>query len=241
VVKMAEKDILIRLTLAVLIGFFIGLEREKHHRPAGIKTHILVCVGATVISLIQLQIINDIILKVIQDPSLASVLRSDYGRLGAQVISGIGFLGAGTIIRTRGSVKGLTTAATLWLVACLGLGIGFGYYIISITAFLIVMILLVFMKFLQPFVMGTKGANAVEIYMVNKKNAMEEINRVLSDNFIEIIKIDFSDDQDESYHFGVPVYKYSYNIKIPKGIEIQKIINELNILGDVVKAVQIGD
>jgi len=235
---MTETDILIRLALAVLVGFFIGLEREKHHRPAGIKTHILVCVGATVISLIQLQIIDDIVLQVSQDPSLSAILRSDHGRLGAQVISGIGFLGAGTIIRTRGSVKGLTTAATLWLVACLGLGIGFGYYVISIAAFLIVMLILIFIKFLQPFLVGTKGSNELEIILVNKKTAMEEINRVLNENFVEIKKIDFPDDQDESYHHDVPVYKYSYTIKIPTGIEIQKIINELNVLGEVIKAVE---
>ena len=238
---MTQADILIRLGLAVLIGFFVGLEREKHHRPAGIKTHILVCVGATVISLIQLQIIDDIILRISKDPSLSNVLSSDYGRLGSQVISGIGFLGAGTIIRTRGSVKGLTTAATLWLVACLGLGIGMGYYIITVAAFLIVMLLLVFMKFLQPLVMGTKGSNSIEIILMNKKNAMEEINRIFKENFIEIRKIDFPDDQDESYHYGKPTYKYSYNIKVPKGIKIQNIINEINMIGDVLKAVEAGD
>ena len=238
---MSEADILIRLALAVLIGFFVGLEREKHHRPAGIKTHILVCVGATVISLIQLQIIDDVILRISKDPSLSNVLNSDYGRLGSQVISGIGFLGAGTIIRTRGSVKGLTTAATLWLVACLGLGIGMGYYIIAVAAFLIVMLLLIFMKFLQPLIMGTKGSNTIEIILINKKSAMEDINRLLKENYIEVRKIEFPDDQDEEYHYGTPTYKYNYNIKIPKGIKVQKIVNELNMLGDVVKATEIGE
>ena len=238
---MTITDILIRLALSVFVGFFIGLEREKHHRPAGIKTHILVCVGATVISMIQIKIVEDIILRVSENPSLQSVLGSDYGRLSAQVISGIGFLGAGTIIRTRGSVKGLTTAATLWLVACLGLGIGMGYYIITVTAFVIVMTLLVFVKFLQPFIMGTKGSNQLEILIVNKKNAMEEINRVLSEHFVQIIKIDFPDEQDESYHFGMPVYKYNYNIKIPKGFKIQNLINELNMQTDVIKAVEVDN
>lgn len=238
---MTAADILIRLALAVFVGFFIGLEREKHHRPAGIKTHILVCVGASVISMVQIKIVEDIIFKVSENPSLQSVLGSDYGRLGAQVISGIGFLGAGTIIRTRGSVKGLTTAATLWLAACLGLGIGMGYYLISLAAFVIVMILLVFMKFLQPLIMRTKGSNEIEVILVNKKSAMEEINRVFGDNFVQIRKIDFPDDQDESYHFGMPVYKYNYSVKIPKGVKIQDLINELNMQGDIIKAVEVDN
>ncbi len=111
---MLKYEIVLRLSLAFIIGFFVGFEREHRHRPAGIKTHVLVCIGAALISILQSKMVDDIIAQVAEKPELAAVLKSDYGRLGAQVISGIGFLGAGTILRTKGSIKGLTTAATLW-------------------------------------------------------------------------------------------------------------------------------
>ncbi len=109
---MLKYEIVLRLSLAFIIGFFVGFEREHRHRPARIKTHVLVCIGAALISILQSKMVDDIIAQVAEKPELAAVLKSDYGRLGAQVISGIGFLGAGTILRTKGSIKGLTTAAT---------------------------------------------------------------------------------------------------------------------------------
>lgn len=233
---MNELDIIIRLALAVVVGFLIGLEREKHHRPAGIKTHILVCVGAAVISLIQLEIIDGIIRQVEENPSLANVIGSDHGRMGAQVISGIGFLGAGTIIRTRGSVKGLTTAATLWISACLGLGIGMGYYFITLTAFALVMTLLIILKFFQMRVLDKKGMKDIDVILVNKKMALQEISQILTDNFIRVKKIDFPDEQEEDYHYGDPVLRCTFTVLMPKDIEVQSIINELNMQSDVVKA-----
>ena len=110
-------DILLRLALAVGVGLLVGVERERHHRPAGMKTHIMVCMGAAIVSMIQLHMTADTAAAVTEMPELAQVLKSDAGRLGAQVISGIGFLGAGTILQKKGSITGLTTAATLWLVS----------------------------------------------------------------------------------------------------------------------------
>lgn len=110
-------SIILRLTLATLFAGIIGLERGKKKRPAGFRTHILVCIGATII-----MITNQYIIDVMH-------MSSDPTRLGAQVISGIGFLGAGTIIvDRRNQVKGLTTAAGLWACACMGLAIGIGFY-----------------------------------------------------------------------------------------------------------------
>ena len=110
-------SIILRLTLATLFAGIIGLERGKKKRPAGFRTHILVCIGATII-----MITNQYIIDIMH-------MDSDPTRLGAQVISGIGFLGAGTIIvDRRNQVKGLTTAAGLWACACMGLAIGIGFY-----------------------------------------------------------------------------------------------------------------
>lgn len=110
-------SIIVRLTLAVIFSGVIGLERGRKKRPAGLRTHILVCVGATIV-MITSQYITDVLGNT-----------GDIARLGAQVISGIGFLGAGTIIIDgKNKVKGLTTAAGLWSCACMGLAIGIGFY-----------------------------------------------------------------------------------------------------------------
>jgi putative Mg2+ transporter-C (MgtC) family protein len=111
-----DTTILLRLVLAMLLGGVIGFERGRAGRPAGLRTHILVCLGSTLAIMTNQYIFQE---YNISDPT----------RLAAQVISGIGFLGAGTIIVTgRHQVKGLTTAAGLWATACMGLAIGIGFY-----------------------------------------------------------------------------------------------------------------
>lgn len=139
-------EIVIRLILAVIVGGLIGYEREFKNRPAGFRTHILVCVGSAVISMIQVLAIEDTKSIILANPEMINVIKADMGRLGAQVISGVGFLGAGTIIHEKGSVKGLTTAATIWTVACIGLAVGMGYYFLSVVSVLGVYGVLVVMK-----------------------------------------------------------------------------------------------
>lgn len=125
-----EVSITLRLVLAFVCGGLIGLEREHKHRPAGFRTHILICTGAALCMLISQYLINSSAaifgdLKVTCDPA----------RLGAQVVSGMGFIGAGTIIFTkRRQVKGLTTAAGLWTTAIIGLSAGVGFYEITVFA-----------------------------------------------------------------------------------------------------------
>ena len=110
-------SIILRLSLAMIFGGIIGFDRGKKKRPAGFRTHILVCIGSALA-----MITNQYIVQVMG-------MGGDPTRLGAQVISGIGFLGAGTILVTgRQQVKGLTTAAGLWASACMGLALGIGFY-----------------------------------------------------------------------------------------------------------------
>lgn len=111
-------DAVIKLFLAIIFSGIIGFEREHSHRPAGLRTHILVAVGSALVMMTAKYVFNE----------YQGITSFDPTRLGAQVISGIGFLGAGTILREGFSVKGLTTAASLWAVSCIGLAIGCGYY-----------------------------------------------------------------------------------------------------------------
>lgn len=129
---MSTIDIAIRLVASVIISYIIGFEREKSRSNAGIKTHVLVGVASTIITIIQVKITQEGIDLALAQPELIGVVRSDPARLTAQIVSGIGFLGAGTIIVTKRNISGLTTAASIWAVAALGMAVGFGYYDLAI-------------------------------------------------------------------------------------------------------------
>ena len=126
--EMNVASVLLRLTVAMLFGGFIGLERERKRRPAGFRTYMLVCLGAALTMLLS-QYESYMVTHAWHETAMEIGLRTDVSRFGAQVINGIGFLGAGTIIVTgKQEVKGLTTAAGLWASACMGLAIGAGFY-----------------------------------------------------------------------------------------------------------------
>ena len=146
-------DYIIRLVLAVIVGAIIGFEREKKNKPAGFITHTMVCMGACMVSIMQMMIFHEMINLVRQDPSLKEVIKIDTGRIIAQVISGVGFLGAGTIIQNKDKVSGITTAATLWVSACIGLIIGLGfYYIALVSSFLAIFVLVIMTKFERKYI-----------------------------------------------------------------------------------------
>ena len=141
----------VRFTLALICGGIIGLERESKRRSAGFRTHTLVCIGATLTTLVGLFLYK-------------SGLSTDPTRLGAQVISGMGFLGAGTIIVTaRRQVKGLTTAAGLWTSAIIGLAIGAGYYEAALIGVAIVLLAALVLSKLEYLVIAT--AKRMNIYV----------------------------------------------------------------------------
>ena len=135
---MSEYEIIIKLALAAVLGGLIGLERESLSRPAGLRTYTLVCVGSALAMVVSLDMYYQYYQTVNADP----------GRIAAQVVSGIGFLGAGTIMREGATVRGLTTAAGLWVVACIGLAVGAGLYIPAIVSTAIILFVLIyFVKF----------------------------------------------------------------------------------------------
>ena len=126
-------DLFVRLMLAVVLGGAIGWEREASGKPAGLRTNILICVGAALFTDLSIRFGGLAIEGAAWDP----------GRIAAQVVTGIGFLGAGTIIQARGTVTGLTTAATLWVVAGIGMSVGIGSYVEAAGATLLVLLVLV--------------------------------------------------------------------------------------------------
>ena len=121
-----------KLTLSIILGSLVGLERRRKGQIAGMRTFSLICMGATLAMLVSIYIPQEYM----------GLKNGDPGRIAAQVISGIGFLGAGAIIQMKGSVKGLTTAAGIWSMAAIGLAVGAGMYIISISAVILILFVL---------------------------------------------------------------------------------------------------
>ncbi len=148
----------LRLTAATMLGSFIGNEREHINRPAGIRTHVLVCIGAALMMITSEYVCTKFVGVTSVDPT----------RLGAQVISGIGFLGAGTIIKEGFSVKGLTTAASLWAVSCVGLTCGAGFYSAAVIASLLIYFTL---QFIKKAVMKHSETKVVSLMVKSADNA----------------------------------------------------------------------
>jgi len=138
---MSEWEVIFRLILALIYGGLVGLERQRHGRPAGLRTNILVCLGSAAI------IIAFQKLSATLQPGSEPFIRMDPARAAAGIITGIGFLGAGTIIKGKNFVLGLTTAASIWVVSAIGITLGLGHYLISaeVTA-LVLLTLFIFDK-----------------------------------------------------------------------------------------------
>lgn len=148
--------ITMRILLAIVIGGILGLERGRKNRPAGLRTYMLVCLGSAIVMMT-----NQYVYQVFGT--------SDPVRLGAQVISGIGFLGAGSIIVTqRNQIRGITTAAGLWAAACLGLAIGIGFYEVALLGGFMILITLSVMQKFNAFT--KKNSNVIDIYVELKSH-----------------------------------------------------------------------
>lgn len=139
-----ELVFIFRLILALLLGGLIGIEREHKNHSAGFRTHILVTLGSCIFMMVSLSM--PIIIASMPE---GIVNNADPGRIAAQVVSGIGFLGAGAIIQAKGHVRGLTTAASLWVVSAIGLAVGAGLYLTSITATILLFVILTWFSKLE--------------------------------------------------------------------------------------------
>ncbi len=172
---MNELELLVRVLVAGGLSAFIGYERERHGRPAGLRTHILVAIGAALVLVLGDAFISYRGLT----PGIDAILRIDPGRLAAGVITGIGFLGAGTIIRTGDWVRGLTTAASLWFVAAVGLVAGAGYYILAAGGTAIGFVVLSGLDMLEIRIQSTIYRDLiVEISAENERTLLDEIRAI---------------------------------------------------------------
>src|SRR5690554_4703499 len=173
-------DLLIRLLLAAILGGLIGLEREISGKPAGLRTNILICVGAALLTELSL----GIGLLTPERPN------ADPARIAAQIVSGIGFLGAGTIIQARGSVVGLTTAATLWVVAAIGMAVGAAAYVEAIGTSVLVIAVLVLLRRLEVGLESRRRQVRIRVAMAAEPGALGRIEAVLADSGFSIDAVD---------------------------------------------------
>jgi putative Mg2+ transporter-C (MgtC) family protein len=154
----------VRLLLAAILGGIIGLERELRHKPAGLRTNMFICFGAALFTLLSLQI---------------AAARGDPGRIAAQIIPGIGFIGAGSILHSRGSVTGLTTAATIFVVASVGMAAGGGFYITAVFATIMILIALRLLGNLERRFALKSIQMTYEVSGKDTESVVAEINRIL--------------------------------------------------------------
>ena len=172
----------LRLLVAFVLGGIIGLERERRERPAGLRTHIVVTVAAALMMMVSV---------------LAAGDKFDPGRMATGVITGIGFLGAGTIIRYGGGVRGLTTAATIWAASAVGLTVGIGWYPAAIVTTLLVFFTLTVMRWLEPVVFGGRLQQRIAVQLVPGAHFCAGLLEDLREAGVQVTGIDFSDEQGE--------------------------------------------
>ncbi len=210
---MAVKDIIIRICMAILIGTVIGVEREYKNRPAGMRTHVLVCLGACIVAVLERTLQAEMNLANINNVSMT------LGRLSAQVISGIGFLGAGTIFTSQRKIAGLTTAASLWNSACLGLMCGFGYYWYALVGGAMVMVVLMLLQR----IVRVNTVKTVEVKFIHRAETLAYINALYAQLGIKVLDIDFHVENRGETN----LYTNNYMLQLPSKVTYTDIINHL--------------
>jgi len=176
----------VKALLAIACGGLVGLERELKNKPAGIKTNILICLGSAIFTAVSVLISNA--------TSGSSGHFGDPGRIAAQIVSGIGFLGGGVIIQARGTVVGLTTAATIWVVSALGVTIGLGYHNIALFLAAMVILILVCVSWFEDRVLGRSLTFHTEIIAHDPNgDARIAINALLAENDLVLESFDIAD------------------------------------------------
>jgi putative Mg2+ transporter-C (MgtC) family protein len=198
-----DASIPIKLIVAVLLGGIIGLEREIHDKPAGLRANILICVGST----------------------LFMSISTAFGdtRIGAQIITGIGFLGAGSVLHSHGFVVGLTTAATIWVVAGVGMALGSGMYTVALFTTAISLVTLYFLTFIEDRIQGRRSYS-YSLVVTDLHEALASINSVLQESAVTTASFNFKKQAGN--------YRVWFNLVIPRDKNL-KIIQRLSEIPEI--------
>jgi len=222
----------LRIVLAVIAGGVVGLEREWSNRAAGFRTHILVCAGATSIMLLSIygftQFANEI------------NVRMDPARLAAQVISGIGFLGAGAIMRNGFTISGLTTAASLWVVAAIGLSLGAGFYFVSLLTTCVVLFCLFLLNRWEKRFFSLKRKRKLEMKVTCMAGQVKEVVRLIEET--SVVVVDIAVDKKEavsSAHEQPSAVQVKFVLKISNDEMLISLADHLAVHPDVISFRQV--
>jgi putative Mg2+ transporter-C (MgtC) family protein len=199
-------EVVLRLILAAVLGGAIGYQREVAEKPAGLRTHLLVSLGSSMVMLIS-------VYPFLERPGV------DVSRIAAQVITGIGFLGAGAIIRQGSIVKGLTTAASLWAVAGIGLAVGIGFYIPSILATVLILLSLTVLKKLEEYL--APEHETLLITSLDKPGQLGRIGLALGEIGVDIRNVNLDIDERRG------LANIALAVVIPTGIDRAKVMEKL--------------
>ena len=208
---MSEYEIIIKLALAAVLGGFIGLERENLSRPAGLRTYTLVCVGSALAMVVSLDMYYQYYQTVNADP----------GRIAAQVVSGIGFLGAGTIMREGATVRGLTTAAGLWVVACIGLAVGAGLYLPAIVTTAVILFVLIYFVRFEHYFTGMREFKGVVMIVKDRPGQIGVLGSILGEMGVLIKNIQLTRVENDDLEIELL-------LQTPAPMTIEEVIKELS-------------
>jgi putative Mg2+ transporter-C (MgtC) family protein len=211
-------EVIIKLILALLLGGLIGFEREYMSRPAGLRTHVLVCVGAAVVQIISINFYT----------KFHGTFNNDPMRLGAQVISGIGFLGAGTILKEGTDIKGLTTAASLWTVACIGLATGSGLYMEATTATVFIYAALKGLRRVEALITKDKKSVVIKVLLTDIPGKVGELGSVFGSFNLSIINLEMQSLDDNKISI-------EFTLKHSNTVPAVEVIDKLSSVGGVKK------
>lgn len=226
--------ILLRIGISLAAGFFLGLERQIHRQPAGLKTHILICVGSTLLMIVSLLLAGGMNYFAIAghlsgSAGAAAALSGDPARLAAQVVSGIGFLGGGAILRQGFNVKGLTTAATIWVSAAIGLAVGLGAFFAAGITLGCALVTLVLLERFEEQLFPTKHIKTLYMVFDEKNFNQKRLERELFRLKITIDNIDVSKT------FSSSTIRFSLQVHIPAHTDFQILANALQRAGSLKK------
>lgn len=169
-------DLLLRLLLASVLGGLIGLEREISGKPAGLRTNLLICVGAALFTELSIGVAE---LTNAQNAAQGTPFRADPSRIAAQIVSGVGFIGAGTILQARRSIIGLTSAATIWVVAAIGMAVGAGAYLEAAGTTLLVAVSLMALGRLEDDLKGRRVARRYTLTLDPEPELLDGVEAML--------------------------------------------------------------
>ncbi len=204
-----------KLLMAAFLGGIIGWERERRGRPAGLRTHILVCVGVTL-----MMVVSEHIFEKYKTFAADSIIRVDPARIAAQVVTGIGFLGAGTIMRFRASVRGLTTAASLWVVAGIGLAVGSSCYAPAIITTILAIFALLLLPLFERNIKRDKY-KTLKVCISGSEPYFSSITEILKRNDMEL----------QHYGFERDLMKneilYNINVRFKDEVSVSKVSDEV--------------